>query len=126
MNIIRIFGKPFEIVYKDHVENGSELLGQCLYYENEIQIRTNQKPAEELDTVIHELLHALVRTLGLPFQDENHEEMVVSRLGAALAGTFLDNPELIQFIDSKCKESNAYIGNSGRVSRSHGRRPKRS
>lgn len=123
MNMIRIFGKPFEIKFVDHVENGSELLGLCKYFDNEILVRANQKPAEELDTLLHEMLHALVNTLGLSFQDENHEEMIVSKIGAALAGTFLDNPQLLEYINQKCKESNAYLS-TGRTSRTAGRRPK--
>ena len=62
---IRIFGKPFEVKFLED-EFESHTLGLCRSIDNSITILADMSPAEELDTVLHELLHKNIEK-HLPF-----------------------------------------------------------
>lgn len=58
-----------------------------------IEISTDQEPQELKDTVIHELLHAILHTQGREYGGEA-EEVYVRALATGLLGLLTDNPKL--------------------------------
>jgi hypothetical protein len=104
-NKIRIFGKPHELVFvPQDIEHG--ILGQYSYKSHVLHIKQGQPPAEELDTVIHEVLHAITNVMTVDFGDEDMEEMVVRKFGTGITGVLLDNPEFLQYISTMAKQVN--------------------
>lgn len=102
---IRIFGKPHDLVFvPENIQHG--ILGQYHYNNHVLHITQGQPPAEELDTVIHELLHALANVMTIGFADAEMEEMVVRKLGTGITGVLLDNPELVSYINAVARQVN--------------------
>jgi hypothetical protein len=103
---IKIFGKPFRVEFLED-EFESHTLGLCRSIDNSITILADMSPAEELDTVLHELLHAICHVMNVPFQNQDAEETVVHMMGTGLAGVFLDNPSLLAYIAETTKKVQA-------------------
>jgi hypothetical protein len=68
----------------------------------EVQFREKYvSRAQEAQTVIHELMHAIWETMGL--SDKDNEERTVAQLATGLAMLIRDNPALIKWIVSSLK-----------------------
>jgi len=77
-----------------------ELHGRCsVPMDSMIEINPEIDAFDELDTLLHETLHAIdgMRHLKL-------SEAIVGKLGYSLALLFVQNPWLIKYIDSRVKE----------------------
>ena len=61
---------------------------QCL-----IEVSPEISPAQQADTLIHEIFHAIWATRGLP--DQITEEECVTRLASGWATVMCDNPHLM-------------------------------
>jgi hypothetical protein len=98
---LRIFGKSWEVgkTYSQDLP----WVGRTFKHLNQIEIADGQPPGEELDTVMHELIHAAFHAVQVQLPEEM-EEHIAGTLGSALAGILLDNPQLIAYIDAKAKE----------------------
>lgn len=107
---VKIFGKPFAVSFKPD-NFAASTLGLCEPFKNEITILDVQPPAEELDTVLHEILHAICHVMSVPFDTPDHEEHVVRTLGTGMAGVLLDNPELLAYITATIKKVNSNATN---------------
>ncbi len=103
---IKIFGKPFEVKFLEDAFE-SHTLGLCRTLDNSITILADMPPAEELDTVLHEVLHAICHVMSIPFPNHEAEETTVHMLGTGLAGVFLDNPSLLAYIAEITKKVQA-------------------
>lgn len=62
-----------------------------------IQVRTDTKPFETADSLIHEILHGAWQVAGLPRKDEEH---CVTLLAHQLTQVWRDNPQFVAFINS--------------------------
>lgn len=62
-----------------------------------ISIAPGQARLDELDTVLHELFHSILRSQGRPY-DEAPEELYVGALATGLVGALRDNPTLLRYI----------------------------
>lgn len=102
---MRVIGKTYTIDYCP-TEDMEDALGICTMAEQHIAIDENQTPAEELDTFIHETLHALVRGMRIGFPTVEAEEAVVDRFGAGLAAIFTDNPEVLRYFQRLVRDAN--------------------
>lgn len=107
---IRIFGKPFGLIYAPNTLM-SDAVGLCRSIDNKIVIQDDLTPAEELDTVVHELLHAVAHVMCIPFGSVEQEEAAVRALGTGLCGVILDNPAVLKYfaelskkVDSESRE----------------------
>jgi hypothetical protein len=68
----------------------------------EVQFREKYaSPAQEAQTVIHEVLHAIFETMGVA--DKDNEERTVSQLAIGWAMFIRDNPRLAKWIISSLK-----------------------
>lgn len=79
-------------------------LGVCQFYENRIAVSTGQAVSQERDTLLHEVLHALVRANRLhrapfgPLGNHDKEELAVALLATSLLDTLRRNPSLAAFL----------------------------
>lgn len=66
-----------------------------------IQIGVAQKPSDEVDTVIHEILHVLIAESTLV--ERSDQEALVSVLANKLTELFVRNPNLLLWIQELLK-----------------------
>jgi len=102
---LRVLGKTYTVSYLPP-EDMEDAFGICTPSLQTIDIDKEQTVPEELDTFIHECLHAIVRGMRIEFPNYRAEEAVVDRFGAGLAALFLDNPELLKYFQRLVKEAN--------------------
>jgi len=59
-------GKRYDLRFVKRLKNdrGDSLAGQCDFAKQQLRILVGQSPEEELDTIIHEVLHACLPTLS--------------------------------------------------------------
>lgn len=101
-DFLRVIGKTYSVDYVPN-EDIEGALGMCTYAEQKIEIDDAQLPAEELDTFLHETMHAIVRGMRIDFPTYEAEEAVVDRMGAGLAAVLLDNPDVVKYIQRLVK-----------------------
>ena len=97
--IIKVLGRAYVISYEPALNLGVPNVGLCDNANMVIHILDGQHPVEEADTLIHELLHAIWFIMSID-QGGVDEEAVVGRLASGLIGVFLDNPELLAYLQS--------------------------
>jgi hypothetical protein len=77
-------------------------LGLTMSRHSTIVIHENQSAAAMRDTVVHEILHAVLVDAGISIAlgiDHDDEERMVRLLAPALLGVFFrDNPQLVTFL----------------------------
>jgi hypothetical protein len=106
LQTIKIFGKPFAVSFlPDNFDAAA--VGLCEPFKNTITILDVQPPAEELDTVLHEVLHAIAHVMSIPFAAQEQEEQVVRMMGTGITGVLLENPDLVAYINDICQKVNA-------------------
>jgi len=71
-----------------------------------IKIAKKQRPSEELNTLMHEVLHALVYIYGLnndagPLKKTQVEEQVVAVMASGLQQIIRDNPSFMAYISKQ-------------------------
>lgn len=67
----------------------------------EIRLQPKQAPGYERDTVLHEILHAVIQTSGLKTGTEwtkSQEEFVVAAITPLLLDTLQRNPKLVTWL----------------------------
>lgn len=62
------------------------------------------RPEKALDTLLHELLHAIWWAYGI--EDGDKEERTMGALASAWVQIFRDNPGLVHFIEKTCRDAN--------------------
>lgn len=91
---LRILGKPYALRHA-LIED----MGYCWQNDGLIQIRAEQRPIEELDTVVHEVLHAILAGQGRQPNDRN-EERFVRAIATGLTTVLADNPSFRRYLAS--------------------------
>jgi len=96
MTRLKILGKSWRLVRvpitRDKDDDAGLAFGKTNFQAGEIQISTViRSPDQQLDTLIHEIVHVISTDLGLGLS-----ESTVSALAAGLCGVILDNPRLFQ------------------------------
>lgn len=95
---IRVNGKLYKVLFNAKnplVEFDNH--GHCDNSKLVIHIEGEQVPMEELDTLIHEMLHAIWAQMTLTDIDDALEERIVRAMGTGLAGVIADNPKLLDY-----------------------------
>lgn len=94
---VRIFGRNYSITYVPPSDLSAANLGLCDARTQRIYCEDGQLPVEEVDTVLHEIFHAIRHTMQLPIDPET-EELVVAALATGLVGVLQDNPKFAQWL----------------------------
>ena len=83
------------VVDEDRLLVDSGQLGHTNKEKLIIAIEADQAPSQLADTLIHELVHAMLSSMGL---DEGTEERVANGLAPDILLLMQDNPELIKYL----------------------------
>lgn len=82
-------------------EEKTDLLGQHDPINLTITLRPEQAPSTLVETLLHEVLHALLSQTGIVADIGNEEEeKAVNRLAPLLLDTLRRNPALVEFLTS--------------------------
>ena len=116
---IKLHNRTLKVGYRDisiHVvkpyfitENiGSSDYGQFLPKQNRIDIQAQQHPLDEVNTILHELLHVIVNDIGETqkggvLADDETEEKFIYNASNYLAQIFRDNTWLLDYLQAQFK-----------------------
>jgi hypothetical protein len=92
---IELAGRRWRIVEGDLTAH--EAVGLCDSTTATITVAPGQEAWELRDTLLHELLHAILRSQGRPY-DEGPEELYVGALAPGLLGALRTNPGLARYL----------------------------
>lgn len=87
---IKVAGVHYEIKEVENLALNHGLYGQVIYQTQTIQIEKSLKADRKNETIIHELLHAILYEAGYEEQGDDMEELV-TRAAKVLAQTLLEN-----------------------------------
>lgn len=93
----------YDLVEMDNAQNeaGQFLNGQTDNNALKIRIRSNNPEVKMKETLVHELMHAMMAVNGLNFERfEWDEEGFIRRTSPVLASLLHDNPELVKYLAS--------------------------
>ena len=96
----------FDIDVIDFTQHEATLLarfGEFSALENRIRIDPAINRIKGIDTLLHELSHAIYWAYGI--EDEDKEERIVGTFATAWTQIFRDNPDLLVFIQESLKET---------------------
>ena len=82
--------------------------GQYLPKQNRIEIQAQQQPLDEVNTVLHELLHVIINDIGETqkggvLSDEETEEKFIYNAANCLSHVFRDNTWLLDYLQEQFK-----------------------
>ena len=91
-------------------DNMSDNYGQYLSRENRIEIQPYLSNVDEVNTLLHEILHASVWICSLtqpeqPLEKSKDEELVINSLTNSLTQIFIDNEWLLPYLTEKLKKT---------------------
>ena len=90
-------------------DNMSDNYGQYLSRENKIEIQPDLSNIDEVNTLLHEILHASawvcsLTQSGQPLEESKDEELVINSLTNSLTQIFIDNEWLLPYLTKKLKK----------------------
>lgn len=97
--IIKVLGRAYVISYEPALNSGVPTVGMCDNSNLVIHVLDGQHAVEEANTLIHELLHAIWFIMSIDHDGLDDESMGL-RVASGLVEVFLDNPELLAYIQS--------------------------
>lgn len=100
---VRIFGRNYSFNYVPEYMG----LQECGTTDNHnllINIKEHQLPLEEVDTVLHEVIHAIEYTMDLEMSEHQ-----VRALATGLIGVFQDNPKFGKYITEPKSTSHSQV-----------------
>ena len=89
--------------WKQTVASANEAQGQFFAKEGIIGYTAEEKRVSHANTVLHEILHAIVYQWNIELEDKE-EEKLVNGLTNGLTTVFVDNPKLMDYFKEKIKE----------------------
>ena len=92
---IRVFGSDFSVGWPDTIPGA---VGLCEADKERISVCTKQAPVAELDTLLHEVIHAIEYKMGM-----DHNEDWTRRIATGLVGVFRDNPDFMKYMNAIVK-----------------------
>ena len=107
--VLLIVSRHYSVEWWDSREaDAANNWGRVLYGDARIQVDEGVQPEKAATTLIHEVLHATLREMGLVEADgvplEITAEDLVTRLANALTQVVRDNPQLVRFITTAIEE----------------------
>ena len=89
-------------VFKEGVGEAAGIMGSCDHYDREILIRLDYPNYEILNTLLHEINHAIFKVYRIDV-DEDDEERVVLSFTNAWVQVYRDNPDLLRYMVNALK-----------------------
>ncbi len=102
---VNIGGQTFKVVFQETVTSsvdGQKIQGEMSSQEGRIRVRKS-RPFLEVDTLLHEIIHALEYKSGLEFN-----EHWVNRIATGLTQVIKDNPTVIKYMVERLKEDDEH------------------
>lgn len=101
--IFHLIPNPIKIGYQDINVSEEDLVDAQGCYQAEqskIRIKEGMEGRELLNTILHEILHAIVYSYGLKkdFKSDEEEEKIVNAFGNGLTEALVRNKDLVEFI----------------------------
>ncbi len=96
-NSLRIMGRQYGVRWVPLNELGQAHVGLCMNSKLEIVVQDGQHPVEELDTLLHELFHAIWFQMSINEHDAE-EEVIVRKMAGGLTQVLMDNSHLQDYI----------------------------
>jgi len=110
---IKIGWKDIKIEYVDpsFFQNNSDYWGQFLTRKGKIEIQKEIDGDDLANTLLHEILHAIVYASSLnsdggALEDHKDEEQTVNSITNHLMSVFKDNPWFLKWLDHKIQKQN--------------------
>lgn len=102
--------KNIKIGYRDYkiknldsiVSRCNEINGQFLASDGVIALSSTEDNISHANTLIHEVLHAIVYQWGIEL-DDKEEERICNTLANGLTTVFVDNPSLLSYLQKNLK-----------------------
>lgn len=103
-------GPAIYTVRKAHVPDSNQngQFGSCDNIAKEIDIRVGMQPEQELQTLMHELLHAVINEYALRQavgMEPDEEEVIVDLMALGLTQAFSASPQLLKYIGTQLKQA---------------------
>ena len=89
--------------WKQTVASANEAQGQFFAKEGVIDYTADEKGVSHANTLIHEIMHAIIYQWNMELE-EKVEELVVNGLANGLTTVLVDNPKLLDYLKDKIKE----------------------
>jgi hypothetical protein len=86
---LKIIGKRYKIIKRKDFDS----YGESDEQKQTIKLREEMLPDLELDTLIHEITHAIDHQMSLKMTERQ-----VHGVGTGLAAVFIDNPKLLEYL----------------------------
>jgi hypothetical protein len=96
---LRVMGRNYKVNFEKELVLKGSSSGQCDNQKMIITIMEDQHPAEELDTLIHELFHAIWHHMSMN-EHPPEEEVLVRKSAGGLTQVILDNKQLGLYINA--------------------------
>ncbi|MBY4728630.1 MULTISPECIES: hypothetical protein [Burkholderia] len=93
---VRVLGKRYDITYLPE-EQLPDVYGLCHRGEQRIDIRESLPEREEVDTVLHEILHAILYGMGVQLSEAVEEKFVLAT-ASGLISVLQDNPQFAKWL----------------------------
>lgn len=90
-------GRNISIQFIEEGPWGSDVYGDFYAKEQRIRVLEGLTPVEELDTVLHEVVHMIIHYMRI-MMGQVDEEMIVHRLATGLSSMLVENPHVAQYI----------------------------
>jgi len=102
--------KNIKIGYRDYkiknldsiVSKCNEINGQFLASDGMIALSSTEDNISHANTLIHEILHAIVYQWGIELDDKD-EERICNTIANGLTTVFIDNPSLLSYLQKQLK-----------------------
>lgn len=109
--ILKIAYQPYQVDLIDPSTNDvhpdvEDALGYCDNQYGEIRISIAQSPVAQFQTMLHEVIHAILYHQGIKFKNSEREERVVDGIATGLTQVLLDNTEVLKECIDSAKSNN--------------------
>ena len=103
MKNIKIGYREYKIKNLDSiVSRCNEINGQFLASDGVIALSSTEDNISHANTLIHEILHAIIYQWGVEL-DDKEEEKICNTIANGLTTVFVDNPSLLSYLQKNLK-----------------------
>lgn len=94
---LRIMGRQYGVNWEKSNLLGASVVGLCVNTKLEIVVQDGLHPVEELDTLLHEVFHAIWFQMSIN-EHNPEEEVIVRKMAGGLTQVLMDNAHLQDYI----------------------------